>query len=365
MKYNDDMGKEKTIIFLAVLIAAALLSAVMFWRDQPSQEKIIGRLESWSKPRSLKTGYPISNTNGGFSIYSFDSMVSHFIDEFGGYHGGEARKGNAAPIVSPDLFYTAYSNYKDGTLHVVANETMDNKVIVQTNPENTIYISGWSPDSSKFIFNISHELDVGVSFVKNAEAAEIVLGEGFYLFNLDDGIFEKLKIGGFASFINDDTVLVYADDNYKNENMAVFNLNSYDLYNLSNNPEQPDQFSFSYDGRKWVFTEGWPPSSGISKIIYADFPSYVGIQVDFGGFADVQWPILSPNNLSIAYQKDNNVWIFNAASGNKKSLNIEGMPKQWIDENNLVIAREGPNYIYTNTELYLVNVNSGQIIEIK
>lgn len=337
--------------------------------------KITDENIKWTKPVSTKKGFPIFNSQTeSLSIFSINEKELKTTSIKPMWGSAAAVLGASDAISSPDLYYTAYIDKNTQNLMILSNETFK-EISISLPGEKVNYISGWSPDSKKLIYFINHDTLAirrqGPIPWENKEKFQDTLDSGFYLFNIETGKKKKLyPIDYFVTFIDNTRILVKAgDDQYLSKRLIVFNLDTFEAdYGIVKEEFGfgVDQFTFSQDGSKWTYTLSRNPTED-ANIIYTDFPNREGIEIDKGGWADVQFPFISPQGSKIAYWKKEGyindgvprftVWIYDVNSKNKEKF-AEGMVIRWIDENNLIYRVQ--NQSVSDLTYYLLDLASRQ-----
>lgn len=383
------------IMLLVILISAisSLLTYILVKPQQttpivqtdkptPSQSKSEQKLSKseeniWVKPVSSKKGYPIVKTEGENTkklyIYSLSSKTKRLIDIPVAYGGGAAGLGQSDPWVSPDLFYTAFINKETGNLFLLSNETLEKKQV--TTNGGIGFITGWSPDSKNILYSVGNDtistrIQGPIQYPPLKLTFKKILDSGYFIFNIDSGKTTKLyPVEYIEGFIDNENLLVRMTEQSYNDYLVVFNINSFEA-NYALVKEKfgfgANQFNFTRDGKKWVFTLSRNPTTD-ANIIYADFPQKEGMQIDSGKWAEVQFPLISPKGTKIAYVKEEGfvtpgtprfiVWSYLTADKTKKRL-TQGKPELWIDETILIIS--DVNYDKNEKEYYILDTESGK-----
>lgn len=323
---------------------------------------------SWQKPDSKEQGFPIPtketkpNTRR-FLIYSLSKDKTLPVDYNVQGAGGAMGYGETSPLASPDLLYTVFINEEDKNLWLLSNETLQAKRI--TDFGGVSYISGWSKDSKKIIFNIGADSITSQTqgmggYPETKIQFKTNLNPGYFIFNIETGELKKLyPIESFEAFIDNERILTRATDQGSKDRLIVFNTNTFeadygfvkDKFGFGNL-----QFNFTNNGEKWTFTASKNPTND-AYIVYADFPSKEGETVDSGQWADVQFPILSPDGNKISYSRKEGyissgipkqvAWVYDVKNKTKKGY-IEGWPKVWINNHSLIVFND--SYYILNTE---------------
>lgn len=337
--------------------------------------KIPEEKTNWVKPASTKKGYPIydSKTNE-LSIFLIDSKELKNTGKKTSWGSGASGFGSTDSIASPDLLYTAYIDKESQELKLLSNETFTD-VVLSTPGEKVSYISGWSPDSKKIIYYIDQQTlatrKTGMMPWEGKEKFNKKLNPGFIIFNIETGERESLyPVAYFISFIDNNRILVKAgEDEFMGKRLIVFDFSTFEA-DYSFVKEEfgygANQFTFSENGKKWTYTLSRKPTED-ANIIYADFPNKEGVDIDSGGWADVQFPYISPSGSKIAYWKKEGyvsdgvlrftVWIYDEKSKLKEKY-AEGMIMGWIDENRLIYRVQ--NTSVTDSTFYLLDLTSKQ-----
>lgn len=390
--------KPIQFILLAFVFGLLFGSASIFLLSKEAKKEIISTMESinnivetrqekkveqeksiWNKLISTKKGYPIVNpSTNELSIFLIDSNELKNIGKKLYWGGGSAGYGSSDPLSSPDSLYTAYIDKSTQELKILSNETLK-EVVLSIPGEKVSYISGWSPDNKKIIYHIDQETlatrKTGMMPWEGKELFNKKLSPGFILFNIETGERTNLyPVNQFISFIDNDRILVKAgEDEFMGKRLIVFNISTFEAdysfvkeeYNFGTG-----QFTFSTDGKKWTYTLSRKPTED-ANIIYADFPNKEGTEVDKGGWADVQFPFISPNGSKIAYWKREGyirdgvprttVWIYDTGSKTKDKY-AEGYVMKWIDENRLIYRIQ--NSSVSDSTYYLLNITTKESIKI-
>ncbi len=339
----------------------------------------------WIKPVSSKKGYPVasgglsaSDSTRQFFIYSFSTKELHKVNQSlvsGGYASGI---GTGGPKASPDLLYTAFIDQKTKNLWLLSNETLETKQVTQNG--FVAYVSGWSPSSTKIIYQIPADSITARTrgmggYQPTKEVFNPNLDSGFFVFDINSGKTKKLyPVEHFETFIDNDRILVRTTDQESNDRLIVFNINTFEAdYGFVKEKfgYGADQFSFSKNGEKWAYTLSRNPTTD-ANIIYADFPDKEGEQIDSGDWAETQFPLISPDGTKLAFSRRDGyaepglpnyaVWVYNTSNKEKTKYNVEGWADTWVDENTLVV--KASNASKKENYLYLLNLESGESTKI-
>jgi Tol biopolymer transport system component len=296
------------------------------------------RVDSWTLPISKKKGYPLFNANDKkLSIFDIQDMTSKSTDIIITCCGGLINVGNMEPLPSPDMFYTVYIDNVKQDLWLISNDTLERAVI--TKGGGVTYITGWSPDSQKVVFYVDRETLAsrkdGPAPWETVEKFNETQMYGFYMFDINSGKLTSLSpLQNIISFVDADTILAKTAED--SENLVTFDIKNFvaDYGFVSEKFGFGTlQYSFSANGKKWVFTHSFNPTED-ANIILADFPSKEGTIIDSKGWAEVQSPIISPDGTKVLYQRYDNylepgipdiyVWLYDTAYKNNES-NSEGI----------------------------------------
>lgn len=321
------------------------------------------------KEALIGKGYPITkwieNTNTRkLSIYPFFTGKLTETDIIVDAGGGGVGFGDADPVVSPDLKYTAYVDNETNNLWLLTNETLEKQKIITK--DGRILISGWSPDSKKIVFFVYEGSFQGGIITDKP-------GLGFYLYDKDSGKSNKLPIDSFVSFIDNQRILVNSFDQPPKDHLIVFDIES---FKESNDivTDHLVQISITDDGKYWTYTYSYSDNSdkSMSRIIYAKFPDKEGTVIAQGGFADVQFPKISPRGTKIAYIKkakdsknfvDEVVWVYDTEEKTNKRF-VDGRPENWANENILIFSTfDGSGGINGASKYYYINIDTGKTVE--
>lgn len=366
---NPQSSKRTSSIFFGVIFIISVLAAFFLGRtsntfpglgqsatNQQAKVTIAQRQnKTWKKPISTQKGYPIASQSKDnvrtFSIYSFSEKKLKPLNNItvdGG--GGGSGVGTTDPLASPDLLYTVYIDQTNQGLWLLSNETRESTKITD---ELVDYISGWTPNSKKIIYQIGENTILSRSQGYGEPQGKITFDPqretGFFVFDIEIGTTTKLTpLSYFEETIDSSRILTKAG--YESDRLVVFNFETFEAdYGFIKDTfgYGANQFNFTDGGKKWTYTLSRNPTED-ANIIYTDFPNKEGIEVDSGGWADVQWPKFSPNGSKIAYEKREGyirsgvpkviIWIYDTNLRTKKGT-VEGGIEQWVDENTIVLSR--------------------------
>lgn len=294
----------------------------------------------WKKPTSTVQGFPLlkAETNE-LNIYDITNkkLVATGRKVMG--TGGASNIGDTDALPSNALLLTAYITL-DNKLFIISHETMQPTKIA----DDVTYITAWSPDDTKLIYyrspsDINTAVD-GMGPVPDRHGfIKDYLG-GFFMFDLNTGETKNLyPLTNYLGFVGNDTLLSLHSDK-----LVTFNFNDFEaVYNVSKETFGfgTSQYNIARDGKKWTFTHSMKPTND-NNIIIADFPNLNGTIVESGGWADYQWPILSPDATKIIYLKgpqfSETTWSYAIQSKEKAQLTT-GTPVAWIN-NDAVLVQE-------------------------
>jgi hypothetical protein len=334
----------------------------------------------WTKPLSTKKGFPIFNSETNvLSIFLIDSKEMKETEKKPLWGGGAAGLGVSDSTPSPDLLYTVYIDKDTRGLKLLSNETFK-ETDISLPGEKVSYISGWSPDSKKIIYDVGNQTlatrKEGMMPWEGIEKFPEDVTPGYILFNIETGKRKSLyPVGYFESFIDESRILVKAgDDEFMGKKYIVFNIDTFEAdysYVKEEFGYGASQYTFSQDGSKWTYTLSRNPTED-ANIILADFPNKEQIEVDKGGWADVQFPFISPTGTKIAYWKKEGyisdgvprftVWIYDTINKSKEKF-VDGMVTRWIDDNTLIYRVQHKSVI--DSTYYLLDLSTRKSLEMK
>lgn len=332
----------------------------------------------WIRPESIKKGYPILNPETNMlDIFLVDLKDLKNTNKKAVGGGGASGYGATDPVASPDLFFTAYIDKDTQQLNLLSHETF--KEAILTPGEKVAYIFGWSPDSRKIIYSITSDTlatrreGPGGQW-EGKEQFDSQRDPGFFVFDIVTGKKTKLSpIEYIESFIDGNRILVKArGEEYMSKRLIVFNLDTFEAdYGLLKDEYGfgASQYSFPLNGLTWTYTYSKNPTND-ANIIYADFPTKEGIEIDTGNWAEVQFPFISPQGTKVAYWKQEGyvtegspryaVWIYNVETRTKERYG-EGMMVRWVDENRLIYRIQ--NQSVSDSTFYLFDLKTRESIK--
>lgn len=325
-----------------------------------SSTEIEKEITKWTKPISTDKAIPFAK-GGKLYTYSLSSKKLFQTKYSTGMGNSSSGQGTSDPILSPDGKYIAFINSQDNFSLYVLPGGGEEAIKITDYPVE--YINSWSSDSSKILY-YSHQNDLSSLKESEGSGLEIVwesvekfskkFFSGFHSFNLNSG--EDVHLYPLAraeKFIDKNRIVVELEQ-YQNVNEArlvLFNVDDFTAdYATVNYPLKyfGRQMSFSADGKYWATSFG-NTDSGVN-IAFSKFPNQNEIIVDTGSWAEIQWPLLSPDGKYLAYTKrgeqiSQGLWanktVFWNSSLQKKVAEIDGYPKYWIDGNTMLIGKGG------------------------
>jgi len=343
------LGIIVTIVSGYLLYSSGVITSIVKITEiNPGIPQVAEKPQKWALPKSGKQGYPnwTENKLGIYDISNKNLKSTNIEVEAG---SGAMDLGETTPEASPNLLYTAYIDRNTKDLWIMSNETLE-KVVVP-NTQNITYITGWSPDSRTLVYyfaprNITSakdgmmvDFDVVEKFDSNAEY-------GFFALEVETGQITHIKpIDNVVAVLSYSEVLTRFQEN----KLVIFDFKNFtadygtieDTFGFG-----VGQFNFSKDSSVWTFSGSQNPTEDM-YIVKTEFPNKTGTVVDAGGWADVQWPILSQDGKLIAYQRSefsdefktnmDALWWINA-EGKPEKLTM-GRPLAWVDKDTLIIER--------------------------
>ncbi|NMB69769.1 hypothetical protein GYA27_01005 [candidate division WWE3 bacterium] len=324
-------------------VATSILKVAQVTTDSPAK---VENTKNWALPKSTKQGYPDWD-NGKLSIFDTSNKVLKNTNISVAWGSGEHEKGETTPEPSPDLLYTAYIDTNTQDLWIMSNETLEKTKVPES--QNVTYITGWSPDSKVLIYYFAPksvssakegmivDFDVAEKFDKNAIS-------GFFALDIKTGAQTRIyPVDNIVAVLSNSEVITRIQE----DKLVIFDFESFTADYSSIKGKfgfGPGQFNFSRDGSLWTFIGSNTPTDDM-YITKAEFPNKQGTIIDAGGWADVQWPILSPDGKKVAYQRaefsdkfKSNIaalWIVDDSKIPEK-LGM-GRPLAWVDNDNLII----------------------------
>lgn len=367
-----------SIGFFTILTVIAIYIFLIPNKSKPTTESV-----SWEKPVSTQKGYPVSspvvglNNTRELSVYSFSTKELRKINQFSTGDGFAAGFGSTGPKASPDLLYTVFIDQKTKNLWLLSNETLKAKQISQNG--GVSYIPGWSPNSTKIIYQIAADsITSRTQGMGNPESKVMFspnLDSGFFMFDINSGKTKKLyPVEYFETFIDNERILVRTSEQGNNDRLIIFNTNTFEAdYGFVKETFGfgANQFTFSKDGNKWAYTLSRNPTTD-ANIIYADFPNKEGKEIDSGTWSEVQFPLIYLDGTKIAFSRRDGypepgsriyaVWVYDASSKEKKKYDVEGWADTWVDKNTLIV--KASNASKKENFIYLLDLESGNSTKI-
>jgi len=349
---------------------------------------------SWSLPISTDKTIPIVK-DGILYQYSITKKILQPTDYKTNWGSGASGFGGDSPLLSPNGKFIAFINESDNDkLYILSTGNQKATKITDYSIE---YLTNWSSDSSKILYytklddlekrkqpegmgNEEIVWETIESFVKN-------FAPGFHSFNVETGndIF-LYPISSTDGFINSNQILVEMLQNGQNgkNRFVLFNVDTFEAdYSTVNYiiKAYSTQMSFSSDGKYWATNFDQGNYDG-TRLIYAKFPDLEGDIIETSPWANVQFPILSPNGKYLAYlKKDSQIkeGQFAGMYSNKTMIwdislkkiiaESSGSPQYWLDEDTILIARHesdyGTNINAKSLDLFNVKTNNKESFSIK
>lgn len=324
--------------------------------------------KGWEKPVSVHQGLPLLN-DGKLFIYSIDKKQSTLVKD-SVYDGGESGRGSTGVLQSPDLLYSIFID-KDNQLILLSNDTLEQKIVTK----KVKYFSGWAPNSEKFVYYVEPdniatrtENEMGADQNNTTEKFSQEVDDGYFLFDINTGKIQKLPLTYFETFIDNNRILTKTDGN--SYNYVVFDITTFTAdYQLVKDTFQfgSGQFSFTKDGKQWVFTDSFHPTSD-DNIVLANFPNRKGIVIESAAWAYVQGSMISQDGHKVVYQHragmsdgvpDDRTLVYDVNTKTKKELGT-GNPRFWINNDKVLFSLSSDS----QTQYAIADVNSGAIEKI-
>lgn len=324
-------------------VATSILKIPQIATESPAK---VENTKNWVLPKSTKQGYPDWD-NGKLSIFDTANKVLKNTNISVGWGSGEQDKGSTTPEPSFDLLYTAYIDTNTQDLWVMSNETLEKIKVPES--QNVTYITGWSPDSKVLVYYFAPktvtsakegmmvDFDVAEKFEKNTMsgffALDIKTGTQTRIYPIDN-VVAVLSSSEIITRIQEDRLVIFDFENFTADYSSIKGKFGFG----------PGQFNFSRDSSLWTFIGSNTPTDDM-YITKAEFPNKQGTIIDAGGWADVQWPILSPDGKKVAYQRaefsdkfKSNIAALWLVDDSKIPEKLEmGRPLAWVDNDNLII----------------------------
>jgi hypothetical protein len=352
-------------------IATSILKVAQITPDAPAK---VENTENWALPKSTKQGYPDWN-DGKLGIFDISNKVLKSTNISVAWGSGEHEKGETTPKPSPDLLYTAYIDTNTRDLWIMSNESLEK--IKVPNSQNVDYITGWSPDSKVLVYyffprtvtsakdGMIVDFEIAEKFNKNAMS-------GFYAMDIKTGVQTKISpVDNVVAVLSNSEIIT----RIREDKLVIFDFENFtaDYSSIKGTfGFGPGQFNFSRDSSLWTFIGSNTPTDDM-YITKAEFPNKQGTIIDAGGWADVQWPILSPDGKKVAYQRaefsdkfKSNIaalWLVDDSKIPEK-LGM-GRPLAWVDNDNLIIDQTIDVAGRMASSKALFNITSRQVTTFK
>lgn len=367
-KLVENYYMQQKPLKILIVLAVVLLGTVIFLSQLKATPRESLSLDSgkmtevsrsaqpvaWTPLESREQALPVVRDQDLF-LYSFtkDQLVVTDYHTFDA--GGASNFGSHTAQASPDARYILFPNKDDNeSLYLLSSETLETRKITSGPVE---YITDWSPDSKRFIYYIKNDSlssrkvieGMGIEILPWDKQEQFHSGDvpGFHVFDIETGIDTHLfPLEGITAFVDASHVLAVASENVEGANgprerMVIFDIEKFKAdYITFPKPIQfgQGQYSFTRDGKQWVFSYSQNPTADMS-IIHAEFPSLVGTVVEASTWADVQGPKISPQGRYIAYTKGTSIQKTRVWDTQSKKLikELDGRPLWWLDEDRFVV----------------------------
>ncbi len=377
---TEKSGSTFPIIPFLVTIIVILSSVLTYFVFKPSatqkqvqntqaiSQQIVQQTtqKTWVKPISNSQGFAfIDQKNRKFYIYQFKNSQLSSVEEEPLWGSETAGTGTDSPLVSPDMLYTALIDKKTSQLWLMSNDTLLKKAITS---DAISRITAWSPNSKKIIYYAGADT---VEDRKNGELIDYSKPEifskhklgGFYMFNIDTGETIGLyPLKAIEQFVDNDRLISFINwgDVQNPVKSIFFDTNTFTATYNDIKPSRSSigQYTFRDNGKYWAFSYSKDPTNDMS-IVYAPFPEEVGTTIDAGAWAEMQWPLFSPDGNSLIYIKRDGFfepgypkYVVHKYDLNTKSNTTydEGFRTWWVDNNNIMV--EGYEDALKNTVRY-------------
>lgn len=329
----------------------------------------------------------VAKEKGALSAYDPQTKKTQSLNVVSVNSGGTLNKGAGSPLLSPGKKLVAYVGEEDGNVWIVDTEARKNtQISTQAKKATEVYygtsilISGWSSDDRYLGYHVeindeSYQGTVKGQFKPN------VLG-GFYVADLEKGkVYFIANLENFVSFLPSSTKIVYEKQETNKTTLYTYDIVSGEIEILTEEPIKgvlPGQYNFSNDAKYVTFMQG-KNVNGELKLVdikYATLNNKDAQTIASGSWGKMQWPHISPNGKSVAYQKSvsedcgngtfgcpkDDIIIYNLQSKKTKSLDVEGVRIQyWFDDKRVVVT----DGVYGDSSaLLLINVETKMVTKV-
>jgi len=278
--------------------------------------------------------------------------------------------GTTGAISSPDNKWVAYIDKITNEVWIIDsdgnNKTQISKqhLTETTNTYGTtLLISGISSDDHFLVFKVIVGNELGGDTSNKLKPSIL---RGFYLADLSQGkVYFLANLPSYLDFIPNTHKVVFESD-YRRKRLYSYNVETGAVEKITTGDPLRSltlQYSFSADNHV-AYTTG-SINRSTSQIYYATLDNLQEQIIDQGGWADLQWPLISPDNKRLAYEKLTplglkKVILYDLISGQKTDLGVSKDIIYWFDNQNLV-AMGGPYGGPWTLELIRLNHSSTTI----
>lgn len=314
-----------------------------------------------------------------FDLSTYSSKETDQIASSSGRDSGVLLVSNIAPNFKKFAFTDGSGNFKivttDLSKNLIVFDAEKHKLTLKPHVDSVT----WSKDSSRLIFRISdNDSEYAPPERSKAEEDFLKILVGYYLIDFRSGVVRKTSIPFNAYTITpiSSSHFLFQHYTHKIDQLGVFNaemLRSEYLYNLT---EYFGQYSVDQVGHKWTFSIA-PRIGEEQSIIYGEFPSLEGDTIEKGSWAQVQWPVISPDGDQVLFVKAMDpganifsLWLYDSKSISKKVLagadsSARYWPEVWIDNKRFIFSRMGPLQWIASRDFFIYNLHDDSVLPIR
>jgi len=323
--------KAIIIACIALLIVATGISGFFLLKKNNSKP-----ISSTQKRGDI--GFTVVNEKNG-SIYVYNITKSKMSQNpikgvSVGKYGGAAGLGSTEIYQSPDMTMSALIDSTTHNLFILDHMTLTTKQATTT--EDVDYITGWTKNNKYVLYYRG--------------APDPVSGEqtnttwGFYLLDVEKMQSKKLETVTSAEALSNDKILTSNNGTFALYDIATGATDSLP-FKKDYSPGFFHQIDLSPDALHWTFTRAQTDykgnSAGKAEIYYAEIGKDTGTLIAQGTFAEVQFPLISPNDDKIVYRSGINgnpdTIVATDIKTGSEIARTSGNKPTWITNDNILI----------------------------
>lgn len=367
--FNKEVSNQR-VITAVVILMIFLGGGIFVWqlhkKENAQAEERAEELRQWGivlpekiqhlDDRKAASALPFVN-NSHLAFLDLSTYVSKETDQLVDQYSDDVLIDSISPNFKKFAFLDNNGNFRVATTDLTTNIIVVGLDNYKLTSKPRIDIKAWSKDSNRLIFRISSgDGEMGPAPVRQKNEEDFLKTFlGYYLIDSTRNKVEKLDISSDTKSIIPISSTEFLLVRYNNgvDQLEIFDAGTFHIKHLADVKGYYGQYSADQSGYHWSFSMATQIGEDVS-VVYGKFPALSGETIAKGPWAEVQWPVISPDGEKVLFVKavDSrtnlfSLWVYDSKDRSSKVLmgnDSSGryFPEVWIDNERFIFSHMGP-----------------------